>query len=568
MFDRFIRVLNPPQQPPLPTVHPHTGLKIRSDVGRLCYHFYFSEILKMDRILLGRVKTYLGDSNKLATESSPRKIALVLRETYSEYSRLKRNVFNRYIDATLKVLKKQESITAKIREQSDNSKKSNEVLTALYSKQQQGDVIKSVISSNLSSENQPNRLESGSAKKKNYQFVDKPTLSVPKLNFSCIGGLKPVLRKICQFALQFLHSSAVTNIEPASGLLITGPSGCGKTLTAEAFCGEFNLKMLKISCPELVSSLSGDSENKIREMFEFCKENSPCVLFLDDIESILQKREPAGKQMEVRIISQFVHCFDSLISSENSKVLVLGTTSAADNIDPILRRAGRFDTEIALGMPSIDERVEIMQTLCKNITLRESFDFESIAVLTPGYVGADLKSLIREACLVAFYRDCQIDMTESCSSFYGPEYDILKKRSDLGIKNEELKSNHKSFSIIEADFLKAISKVQPSSKREGFITVPNITWGDVGALHSVRKELQLAIIYPVKHRHLFQAFSLSSPPGILLTGPPGCGKTMLAKAVANEAGINFISVKGPELLNMYLGESERAVRQVSICCNK
>ena len=512
----------------------------------------------MERVLLSRLKRHIDGTNTELAHCNISELTIVLRDMFPDYRRLKENVLSRSIETALRTLKKKQEIESKIKAQNQLSNNTNSALTSLYARNIKASSSENEDNLSNSAEDQ-SKERNVSVPKRLPKFVSKPRLIVPVINFSHIGGLSFAVRRLCQFSLQFLHSSDVTNLPPACGLLITGPSGCGKTLIAEAFCGEFNLKMLKVSCPELISGLSGDSENKIREMFEFCKSNSPCVLFLDDIDSILQKRESSGKQMEFRIISQFVHCFDDLINSyKESKVLVIGTTTSGDIIDPMLRRAGRFDTEISLGMPNIDDRVEILKALSKDAPLEKELDLESVALFTPGFVGADLKALLREAALIGFYRTCKFDLISDYSR-YGPEYSMLKNEMvTIDDKNE-----NKNFQIQLGDFQQAVTKIQPSSKREGFITVPNVSWNDVGALHEVRKELKLAIIYPVKHRHLFDAFSLSAPPGILLTGPPGCGKTLMAKAVANEAGINFISVKGPELLNMYLGESERAVRQVN-----
>ncbi|ESO96666.1 hypothetical protein LOTGIDRAFT_176572, partial [Lottia gigantea] len=295
--------------------------------------------------------------------------------------------------------------------------------------------------------------------------------------------------------------------------------------------------------------------------------NSPCIVFMDEIDAITQKRETASKEMERRIVTQLLACLDDLNSKPEANVLVIGATNRPDSIDPALRRAGRFDREISLGIPDESARYRILQVLCRELRLSTDFSYESLAHNTPGFVGADLSALAREAAMNAVNKifnevQSQSEIPMVCDDVNIKDPELLTVLQWL--KEQPPLSDHQlqNLFITMEDFQSALKHVQPSAKREGFATIPDVTWDDIGALKQVRDELQLAILAPVKHSAEFKALGLTSPPGILLAGPPGCGKTLLAKAIANESGINFISVKGPELLNMYVGESERAVRQV------
>jgi ribosome biogenesis ATPase len=359
---------------------------------------------------------------------------------------------------------------------------------------------------------------------------------IPTARFSDFGGIGAVLKSIYDLIerpLRFPQIYEQLGLEPSKGILLHGPSGCGKTTLASAIAGELGVPLIKIAGPEIVSGMSGESESRLREVFVAAASQAPCILFIDEIDSITPKRENSQKEMEKRIVSQLLSCLDDL----KKPVIVLGATSRPDSLDPSLRRAGRFDREVCLGIPNEAGRLDILSTVCKGLKISESVSFESVARMTPGYVGADLKALAREAA------NCAINRILSDS---------------LAINNDLLAL----ISIESLDFEMAISKVQPSAKREGFAVVPNVTWDDIGALSQVREELRMAVVEPLRNPELFSSFGLSSPCGVLLWGPPGCGKTLLAKAVANETHSNFISVKGPELLNKFVGESERAVRQV------
>ncbi|NXR89619.1 NVL protein, partial [Hypocryptadius cinnamomeus] len=401
----------------------------------------------------------------------------------------------------------------------------------------------------------------------------------PSVKFEDVGGNDETLKEICKMLLHIRHPEVYTHlgVVPPRGFLLHGPPGCGKTLLAQAIAGELELPMLKVAATEIVSGVSGESEQKLRELFEQAVSSAPCVLFIDEIDAITPKREVASKDMERRIVAQFLTCMDDLNNvAATTQVLVIGATNRPDSLDPALRRAGRFDREICLGIPDEGAREKILQTLCRKLKLPQSFEFRHLARLTPGYVGADLMALCREAAMGTVSRVLVTSeelgrkhthsggSTAEGSPGVGADIlDELQRLLDLLKEQAPLPEEQLQKLCIEMnDFIVALSSVQPSAKREGFVTIPDVTWADIGALEDVREELTMAILAPVRNPEQFKALGLTTPAGVLLAGPPGCGKTLLAKAVANESGLNFISVKGPELLNMYVGESERAVRQV------
>ncbi|KRZ50854.1 Nuclear valosin-containing protein-like [Trichinella nativa] len=450
-------------------------------------------------------------------------------------------------------------------------------------------------------------------------FEDMIEIKRPRITFHDIGGCEHQLTEVCKFMFHMMHPEVYEKlgIRPPRGFLLYGPPGCGKTLLAHAIAGEFELPLIKITATEIVSGISGDSEKKIRNLFTKAILTAPCILFIDEIDSITPRRDVAQRDMDRRIVSQLLACIDDLENSDNH-VLFIGATNRAESMDPALRMAGRFDREIAFGMPDELSRIKILEVVCRGVNLSGCFDFGHLARLCPGFVGADLKALVREACICSIKRvftsvlndgqscvdDCTIVSDSSKlpsnvstagsswkinselknrtinlfwfgNSFIFPIFFMKLSRIFL-IFVDWLKSGRQcsesalsNLSVKMEDFELALKHIQPSAKREGFATVPDVTWNDVGALDSVREELQWSILvrkiflYPIKWNREFSLMGLGGrAQGILLFGPPGCGKTLLAKAIANESGINFISVKGPELLNMYVGESERAVRQV------
>ncbi|XP_030777658.1 nuclear valosin-containing protein-like isoform X1 [Rhinopithecus roxellana] len=408
---------------------------------------------------------------------------------------------------------------------------------------------------------------------------------ISNVKFEDVGGNDMTLKEVCKMLIHMHHPEVYHHlgVVPPHGVLLHGPPGCGKTLLAHAIAGELDLPILKVAAPEIVSGVSGESEQKLRELFEQAVSNAPCIIFIDEIDAITPKREVASKDMERRIVAQLLTCMDDLNNvAATARVLVIGATNRPDSLDPALRHAGRFDREICLGIPGEACRERILQTLCRKLRLPQAFDFCHLAHLTPGFVGADLMALCREAAMCAVNRVLMKlqeqekkdpEMEDSPSKGVQEEslgtestsetQDELQRLLGLLRDQDPLSEEQMQGLCIELNyFIVALSSVQPSAKREGFVTVPNVTWADIGALEDIREELTMAILAPVRNPDQFKALGLVTPAGVLLAGPPGCGETLLAKAVANESGLNFISVKGPELLNMYVGESERAVRQV------
>lgn len=364
---------------------------------------------------------------------------------------------------------------------------------------------------------------------------------VPDISLDDMGGIDEKImhdiRQLLVYPLSHPEVFSHLGVEPSTGVLLHGPPGCGKTMMAHAIAGTAGCTFYKIAATEIVSGMSGESEQKLRDLFAEAKNNEPALIFLDEIDSITPKRENASKEMERRIVAQLLTCMDDL---KGANVMILGATNRPDSLDPALRRAGRFDREISMGIPNEDQRLRILQAMSKGMRIGE-IDWEQLAKLTPGFVGADLSAVNKEAAMNAVFRIFN-QLDPNSQTFTAEELEPL--------------------SILMEDYLVAVSKVQPSSKREGFTMAPDVTWEKVGALEKLRKEMELAILAPIKHHKLFSDLSMDVPAGCLLFGPPGCGKTLLAKAVANASGASFISIKGPELLNKYVGESEKAVRQV------
>ncbi|KAI5981903.1 P-loop containing nucleoside triphosphate hydrolase protein [Pisolithus albus] len=431
----------------------------------------------------------------------------------------------------------------------------------------------------------------------------RPVAAVPPATrLSDLGGVEECVEKMLELvAMPLCHPEVYlhTGVQPPRGVLLHGPPGCGKTLLANAMAGELGVPFINISAPSIVSGMSGESEKTLRDTFEEAKRVAPCLLFIDEIDAITPKRESAQREMERRIVAQFLTCMDDMSweKNDNKPVIVIGATNRPDSLDAALRRAGRFDHEVSMGVPDEEARQKILRVLCAKLRLEGDFDFAALAKATPGYVGADLSALTGAAGVIAVKRifqelkdgslvlpSIQEAISEDTSMALDSEYqtpaaEAVSNSAPFSSLVSQLSSSsiahflsaHPSpltpsqlapLCITSSDFRAALSQVQPSSKREGFATVPDVTWADVGALRGIREELQMAIVQPIRRPELFSAVGIVAACGVLLWGPPGCGKTMLAKAVANESRANFISVKGPELLNKYVGESERAVRQV------
>ncbi|XP_017041449.1 nuclear valosin-containing protein-like isoform X2 [Drosophila ficusphila] len=510
-------------------------------------------------------------------------------------------------------------------------------------------------------------------------------------SFRDIGGMDSTLKELCEMLIHIKSPEFYFQLGllPSRGLLLHGPPGCGKTFLARAISGQLKMPLLEVPATELIGGISGESEQRIREVFDQAIGYSPCVLFIDEIDAIGGNRQWAAKDMERRIVSQLISSLDNLKTNEfGQSVVVIGATTRPDVLDPGLRRVGRFDHEIAIHIPSRKERREILRIQCEGLSVDPKLNYDKIAELTPGYVGADLMALVSRAASVAVkrrsmkkFRELHAASEKNMTTVTLDDDEPIEEPSDKAEKEAEAKSkpdknpekedeavakddgeknptekdkeakevtkddgdknptkeettkedkskpetpkketNGKSpqkskdtamevdeealktpekpekpkeqtadssnneyyeptlaeltnfldnppeefadpnFCLTLIDFVDAIKVMQPSAKREGFVTVPDTTWDDIGALQDIRDELKLAVLAPVKYPEMLDRLGLNAPSGVLLCGPPGCGKTLLAKAIANEAGINFISVKGPELMNMYVGESERAVR--------
>jgi ribosome biogenesis ATPase len=398
----------------------------------------------------------------------------------------------------------------------------------------------------------------------------------PSDRYADLGGMEEVLKQIRQLVEYPLVRPEVyryLGVDPPRGVLLQGPPGCGKTHLANAIAGQLGVSYFRVSAPELVSGMSGESEARIRELFQAASDAAPSVVFLDELDAIAPKRSDGGSSrgMEKRMVAQLLTSLDMLdpkYNQHNAPVIVLGATNRPDSIDPALRRAGRFDREILLGVPDEDARIAILKTMTKDMKLDGDFNLKVLARQTPGYVGADIRSLTKEAAVNAINRifkdvlkDQKLpsDMAADVDGTSGTNTNDTDNNMSLTpLTAEEMEP----LFVTMDDFLKAIPNVQPSSQREGFATVPGVSWDDIGALGSIREELTLSVLEPIRNPEKFKLLGIPLPAGVMLYGPPGCGKTLLAKAIANESGANFISIKGPELLDKYVGESERSVRLV------
>ena len=404
------------------------------------------------------------------------------------------------------------------------------------------------------------------------------------MRLSDLGGIENTLtaiRELILCPLQHPEVYAHLGVEPPRGVLLAGPPGCGKSSLAHAIAAEAGVPFFAIAAPEIVSGMSGESEAKLRGLFAAAAAAAPCIIFIDEIDAIAPKRESAQREMERRIVAQLLACMDNLsphvaaagAGSEAAAaggaasaparrcahVAVLGATNRADALDSALRRAGRFDREIMLGVPDEAARARILATQARRVRLAGDFDFQRIARLTPGYVGADLLALTKEAAAIAVARIFEAHIAvDGDQPVTNDGTALMSTMRAEPLTGEQLSG----LAITMVDYEAALPRVQPSAVREGFATVPNVSWADVGALDDVREELAFAITLPIAHPARFAALGLTRATGVLLYGPPGCGKTLLARATAADARANFISVKGPELLNKFVGESERAVRTV------
>jgi transitional endoplasmic reticulum ATPase len=365
---------------------------------------------------------------------------------------------------------------------------------------------------------------------------------VPRITYEDLGGLTKEIQKIREMIeLPLRHPEIFerVGIEAPKGVLLYGPPGTGKTLLAKAVANETNSNFYSIAGPEIMGKYYGESEERLRGIFKEAQENAPSIIFIDEIDSIAPKREEVSGELEKRIVSQLLTLMDGLES--RGKVVVIAATNRPDALDPALRRPGRFDREIEIGIPDEKSRLEILQIHTRGMPMESDVKLEEMARITHGFVGADLQALAREAAILAVRRVI-------------PE-----------ISMDETKVPAKTLNKIKVkmqDFQDALRDVQPSALREVLVQAPNVKWEDIGGLTAVKEELTEAVEWPLKYGKLFAKGDVKPPKGILLYGPPGTGKTLIAKAVANESEANFISIKGPELISKWVGESEKGVREV------
>jgi transitional endoplasmic reticulum ATPase len=364
----------------------------------------------------------------------------------------------------------------------------------------------------------------------------------PSISYEDIGGIKNEvsrLREMIELPLRHPELFKRLGVEAPKGVLLHGPPGTGKTLLAKAVAHETNANFYTIGGPEIMSKFYGESEERLREIFKKAEENAPAIIFIDEIDSIAPKREEVSGEVERRVVAQLLSLMDGM--SSRGKVVVIGATNRINAIDPALRRPGRFDREIEIGVPDKDGRLEILQIHTRGMPLEKDVDLGVIASMSHGFVGADLQAVAKEAGIRALRKVL-------------PEIDLTAEN----IPSEILKK----IVVTMDDFLSVLKEIEPSALREVFVEIPDVEWEDIGGVKDVKQELQEAVEWPLKYQGLFVHSDATPPKGILLYGPPGTGKTLMAKAAAHESEANFISIKGPELLSKWVGESEKGVREV------
>jgi transitional endoplasmic reticulum ATPase len=365
---------------------------------------------------------------------------------------------------------------------------------------------------------------------------------VSRVTYEDIGGMRNIIervRELIELPLKYPELFRKLGIEPPKGVLLYGPPGCGKTLLAKAVANEIDAYFIAINGPEIMSKFYGESEARLREIFEEAKKHAPSVIFIDEIDAIAPKRDEVVGEVERRVVAQLLALMDGLES--RGDVIVIAATNRPHAIDPALRRPGRFDREIEIPLPDKQGRLEILQIHTRNMPLAKDVDLIKIAEITHGYTGADLAALAKEAALNALRR-------------YLPKIDLSKNE----IPTELLDS----IEVTMDDFIHALNEIVPSGLREIYIEVPEVRWSDIGGLDEVKQQLREVVEWPLKYPESFKRLGIEPPKGVLLYGPPGCGKTLLAKAVATESGANFIAVKGPEIMSKWVGESEKAIREI------
>ena len=366
--------------------------------------------------------------------------------------------------------------------------------------------------------------------------------SIPSITYDDLGGLKNEVQKIRETVeLPMRHPELFEKIgvDAPKGVLLYGPPGTGKTMIAKAVAGETNAHFISVSGPEIMGSHYGESEGRLRNIFTDAEAKSPCIIFIDEIDSIAPKRDDVSGEVEKRIVSQLLSLMDGIKS--RGKVVVMAATNRPDSIDPALRRPGRFDREIEIGVPDENGRQEILSIHTRGMPIDEDVDLERLAKITHGFVGADLQMLTKEAAMVSLRKTL-------------PEIDLDEDEIPAEIL--------RTIQINKADFNAALKEISPSALREIQAHIPNVSWDDIGGLDELKDELRQAVEWPVKYKEAFEYVDAKAPNGVLLHGPPGTGKTLIAKALAHTSDFNFISIKGPELLSKWVGESEKGVREI------
>jgi len=367
-------------------------------------------------------------------------------------------------------------------------------------------------------------------------------LGVPRTTYEDIGGLQEEiqrLREMVELPMRHPEIFQRLGIDPPKGVLLHGPPGCGKTLLARAVANESDANFFSINGPEIMSKFYGESEARLREMFQQAEKNAPAIIFIDELDSVAPKREEVTGEVERRVVAQLLALLDGLTSRGN--VIVIGATNRPNALDPALRRPGRFDREIEIGIPDKKGRHEVLQVHTRGMYLADDVDLRKLSEVSHGYTGADLAALSREAGMKALRR-------------YLPEIDLEQERIPPAVL-EKMK-------VTMEDFMNAFREITPTAMREVAIEVPTVHWDEVGDLEEVKQELRESVEWPLKNAEVFERMGIKPPKGILLFGPPGCGKTLLARAVATESEANFISIKGPEVFSKWVGESEKAIREV------
>jgi transitional endoplasmic reticulum ATPase len=373
-------------------------------------------------------------------------------------------------------------------------------------------------------------------------LADATVSRKPRVTYEEIGGLKEKiekLREIVELPLRHPEVFQRLGIEPHKGIMLYGPPGCGKTLIAKALASESEANFYSINGPEIMNKYYGETEARLREMFKEARENAPSIIFIDEIDAIAPKREEAFGDVEKRVVAQLLALMDGL--SERGNVIVIGATNRPESVDPALRRPGRFDRELEIGVPNIEGRIEVLQIHTRGMPLSEDINLKKLASELHGYTGADIKALCREAAMKAMKR-------------YLPEIDFESDRIPPEILEKMI--------ITNKDFYDGMKEVVPTALREFYVETPKVKWENVGGLYDVKRILYDNLITAIKEPESFQDLGITPPKGALLYGPPGCGKTLLAWALATESGANIIMVKGPEVLSKWVGESEKAIRDI------